>query len=167
MEEWKPKLGDVVTAIGPCYMNGDKRSPTLIVGKSYTVEEGSRGRLCVTSECDPHHYFTDEWHIHFKPAESTTNDAGEDTSLSVDETLEQRGDRYGKFEDGAELSQLLQQTIFMHKTQDYTPAMRESITMICHKLARIANGDPTYDDNWRDIAGYATLVVEILNGEGR
>ena len=96
---------------------------------------------------------------------SKTNDAGEPTSISVDDTLAQRGDRYGKFSDHAKLSQLLQQDIFMHKTQDYTPYMKESITMICHKLARIANGDPYYDDSWRDIAGYATLVVDYLNGK--
>ena len=41
----------------------------------------------------------------------------------------------------------------------------EAINMICHKLGRIANGDPTYDDSWRDIAGYAMLVVRYLNGE--
>ena len=35
--------------------------------------------------------------------------------------------------------------------------------MIFHKLARIANGDPTYIDSWTDIAGYAQLVVDDLN----
>lgn len=34
--------------------------------------------------------------------------------------------------------------------------------MIAHKLARIMNGDPNYIDNWTDIAGYAQLVVDIL-----
>jgi hypothetical protein len=97
--------------------------------------------------------------------ESKLNDAGESTSGSIDATLAQRGDRYGSFGDHAGLSQALQLQIFLHKEQDYTPAMREAITMICHKLARIANGDPYYDDSWRDIAGYAQLVVDILNGK--
>ena len=92
-----------------------------------------------------------------------SNDAGENTDISVKETLAERGTRYGEFESHAKLSQLLQQEIFMHKTQDYTPAMREAIQMICHKLARVANGDPFYDDSWRDIAGYAQLVVDELN----
>lgn len=30
--------------------------------------------------------------------------------------------------------------------------------MICNKIARAVNGDPQYFDNWRDIAGYATLA---------
>lgn len=34
--------------------------------------------------------------------------------------------------------------------------------MIAHKIARILNGDPDYDDSWVDIAGYATLVVKKL-----
>jgi hypothetical protein len=34
--------------------------------------------------------------------------------------------------------------------------------MIQHKIARILNGDPTYTDNWHDIAGYATLVEQHL-----
>ena len=34
--------------------------------------------------------------------------------------------------------------------------------MICHKLSRIANGDPFYADSWHDIAGYSQLVVNIL-----
>ena len=43
--------------------------------------------------------------------------------------------------------------------------MLESLTLICHKLARIANGDPFYDDSWKDIAGYSQLVVDILHGK--
>ena len=34
--------------------------------------------------------------------------------------------------------------------------------MILHKVARILNGDPDYVDSWADIAGYAQLVVNIL-----
>ena len=40
--------------------------------------------------------------------------------------------------------------------------MTEAITMIANKLGRVINGDPYYDDSWRDIAGYATLVVKEL-----
>jgi hypothetical protein len=37
--------------------------------------------------------------------------------------------------------------------------------MIMHKVARILNGDPNYADNWIDIAGYATLVADRLEGD--
>ena len=38
--------------------------------------------------------------------------------------------------------------------------------MICHKLGRIINGDPNYDDSWLDIAGYAQLIVNRLRKDG-
>jgi hypothetical protein len=40
----------------------------------------------------------------------------------------------------------------------------EALEMIANKIARILNGDPDYADSWTDIAGYATLVAERLNG---
>ena len=101
--------------------------------------------------------------------EINTNDVGESTSQTIDETLEQRGTRYGSFKSHAELSVTLRSVLFNHysKTAEkpLDPYMVEALTLICHKLARIANGDPWYDDNWRDIAGYSQLVVDILHGK--
>ena len=80
-------------------------------------------------------------------------------------TLEERGNRYGKFKDHAEVTQQLKRVIF-----GFNPAMRlesdqkESLEMIAHKLGRIINGDPDYADSWHDIAGYAQLVADRLNG---
>ena len=34
--------------------------------------------------------------------------------------------------------------------------------MIAHKMGRIVNGDPYYDDSWVDIVGYAQLVINEL-----
>lgn len=42
------------------------------------------------------------------------------------------------------------------------PAQREALELIAVKLARILVGDPNHVDHWRDIAGYATLVVQEL-----
>ena len=44
---------------------------------------------------------------------------------------------------------------------------QESLDMICHKIARIVNGDPDYADSWVDIAGYAKLVADRLQGVER
>ena len=41
---------------------------------------------------------------------------------------------------------------------------RESLEMVQHKVARILNGDPNYADSWVDIAGYAKLVADRLEG---
>ena len=91
-------------------------------------------------------------------------------TTDVNDTLAERGGRYGAFTGHAVISQTLQKAIHDHaetvgrgKIDD--PVLCEALAMICHKLGRIANGDPAYDDSWRDIAGYAMLVVKNLNGE--
>ena len=86
----------------------------------------------------------------------------------VTETLTERGNRYGKFKDHAELSQRLKNVMRFSEgwgLLDYD--MREALEMMQHKIARILNGDPTYADSWHDIAGYAKLVDDRLNGVER
>ena len=95
-----------------------------------------------------------------------TNDAGEQTT-SIDKVLETRGSRYGDFASNALLSQTLQQILLQHAHRsdnaNLEPYMVEALTYICQKLSRIASGDPFYDDNWVDISGYSTLVVNELH----
>ncbi len=89
-------------------------------------------------------------------------------TTNVDEVLDERGKRYGKFEDHARIAQDLKLVIREYggfeKTQ---PDQREALEMICHKIARIINGDPNYADSWVDIAGYAKLVADRLEGKAR
>ena len=85
---------------------------------------------------------------------------------TTEQLITERGIRYGKFKDGAEIMQELKDV--MRKVDGWhnlTPSQREALDMIQHKIGRILNGDPTYDDSWKDIAGYATLIVNELNGE--
>lgn len=85
---------------------------------------------------------------------------------ATEQLITERGSRYGKFKDGAEIMQELKDV--MRKVDGWhnlTPSQREALDMIQHKIGRILNGDPTYDDSWKDIAGYATLIVNELNGE--
>ena len=82
---------------------------------------------------------------------------------NVDSTLEARGSKYGTFEDNADTTQHLKEFFRTHDSwHQMKRHQRESLDMIAHKIARILNGDPNYDDSWIDIAGYATLVVKIL-----
>lgn len=39
------------------------------------------------------------------------------------------------------------------------PTQRQSLDMICDKLARIVAGDPDHRDHWDDVAGYALLCI--------
>jgi len=84
----------------------------------------------------------------------------------IDQVLAQRGKRYGDFMTHAEITQALKYEIrrgasFAQMEDD----MVEALDMIAHKIGRIVNGDPRYADSWVDIAGYAKLVADRLEGE--
>jgi hypothetical protein len=88
----------------------------------------------------------------------------------VDALLTERGSRYGNFLDHARITQRLKavahQFAQQHdKTFDVDQA--EALDMIFHKIGRILNGDPNYADSWIDIAGYAKLVADRLEGKVR
>lgn len=73
--------------------------------------------------------------------------------------LEERGKRYGKFETHAEIAQALKSVLSRYDRCNLADDQREALSMICHKIARIMNGDPNYADSWVDIAGYAQLIA--------
>ena len=88
--------------------------------------------------------------------------------MQINEVLKERGSRYGKFRDHAAISQALKDIMkFQPNWQRCSNDQKEALEMIQHKVARILNGDPNYDDSWRDIAGYATLIVERLNSNSK
>lgn len=94
------------------------------------------------------------------PLCSTQNNA-------LTDTLAERGNRYGTFKTHAEISQELKEVIrkaLDTRKKEIEPDQLEALEMIMHKIGRIVNGDPNYDDSWRDIAGYAMLVCDRLNG---
>ena len=92
--------------------------------------------------------------------------------MGINKTLEQRGERYGKFKDVAATTYALQEILRDAKNHEHmTDDQVIALDMICNKMARIVNGDPSYSDNWHDISGYAPLVEQELNitnrdGEG-
>lgn len=92
-------------------------------------------------------------------------------STTVREVLDERGKNYGSFQTFSNLSNALYTIILKHysdiQNQNGNPKampafMTEGLHMICHKLSRIANGDPNHIDSWVDIGGYAQLVADIL-----
>ena len=88
----------------------------------------------------------------------------------VDAVLDERGSRYGRFRDHAEITQILKTAILVHAREHdkiLADDQREALDMICHKIGRIVNGDPNYADSWIDIAGYAKLVADRLQGIAR
>lgn len=89
---------------------------------------------------------------------------------TTESILAARGAIYGEFSSHAEITQRLKDILRgtwpraagadpcpWEKLSDHH---KEALEMICHKIARILNGDPNYADNWDDIAGYAKLVAD-------
>ena len=88
----------------------------------------------------------------------------------VDATLDARAVEYGKFIEGAEVMQMLKRVVLNAlNNRDKTLAhdQAEAMDMIIHKIGRIINGNPDVVDHWLDIAGYAQLVADRLNGRIR
>jgi len=57
--------------------------------------------------------------------------------------------------------------IIRDRRPDLMPDQEEALSLICTKIARIVNGDPNHIDSWRDVAGYAQLVADRLEGKTR
>jgi hypothetical protein len=88
----------------------------------------------------------------------------------VDATLAERGGRYGLFTENSRVYAQLMQVIYTSPNMakgKLSPATLHALGNISTKLARLLTGDPDYYDNWRDIAGYATLMDAICRGEER
>lgn len=91
--------------------------------------------------------------------------------MSVEDTLAERGARYGDFTDHALIAQELQTVMYTAMTKDGSGApmpgwvrlsavQKQALTVIADKIARILSGDPDYKDNWHDIQGYAKLAED-------
>jgi hypothetical protein len=88
----------------------------------------------------------------------------------VDATLDARAVDYGKFIEGAEVMQMLKRVVqnaLSNRDKTLAHDQAESLDMIIHKIGRIINGNPDVVDHWLDIAGYAQLVADRLNGRIR
>lgn len=84
--------------------------------------------------------------------------------MSIEKTLAERGSRYGTFADHAVISQGIQDV--MRNTRNWNTLdydMKQALSTIADKIARILNGDPYYIDNWHDIIGYSKLIEDRLN----
>jgi hypothetical protein len=90
-----------------------------------------------------------------------------DAIPTITETLTERGNRYGPFTGHAKVTQEIKYAMKTHANErgiSLAPDQIEALEMIAHKIGRIVNGDPDYVDSWVDIAGYAQLVADRLQG---
>ena len=83
------------------------------------------------------------------------------------QTLDERGKRYGNYLHQTEISFGIKKEMHGEAFEKMEVDQQDALDMIAVKISRILNGDPDYSDNWHDIAGYATLVADRLDGNER
>ena len=86
---------------------------------------------------------------------------------SVNTLLQERALQYGTFVSLAKTAQEFKSVLYRElgsRNKRLADDQAEALDMIIHKIARVINGDANHVDSWADIAGYATLVAERLQG---
>lgn len=85
---------------------------------------------------------------------------------NIADTLQERGKRYGSFVGHSKVTQNIKKAMCLSPNWGTLNVDSvEALEMIAHKIGRILNGDPEYADSWHDIAGYAKLVEDRINGK--
>ena len=107
--------------------------------------------------------------VEIETEEVQVNPVPAPTQPSIQDTLNERGSRYGAFNSHAEITQAFKSVMAGGETNwaSLTASQKEALEMIAHKIGRILNGDPNYADSWVDIAGYAQLVVNELESKSK
>lgn len=113
------------------------------------------------------------WSRHTNPEELPFVDDEPSQSLNdqyaeietVRQTLSQRQEQYGSFEDVAMITEQMVDVMRKGYYENLAYNQKMALYMICSKMARIVNGNPNHKDSWHDIAGYATLIDNELVSE--
>jgi len=84
--------------------------------------------------------------------------------MSVAATLDERAKTHGNYADQARAAQFIKQLLrACPRWKDLSLPQMESLELIAMKLSRIVHGNPDEPDHWRDVAGYAELIVKELD----
>ena len=114
--------------------------------------------------------FAEEWEKQQEDSQEQEQTGIEMYEDEVDATLDARAVEYGKFIEGAEVMQMLKRVVQValnNRDKVLAHDQAEAMDMIIHKIGRIVNGNPDVVDHWLDIAGYAKLVADRLEGRVR
>lgn len=80
--------------------------------------------------------------------------------------LSERDSTHGSFIVNGRVSQSLKEVFRSEPGWEQLDIIhREAIDHICGKFGRIMAGQPTFDDHWDDIAGYAQLPKKFNHGK--
>ncbi len=96
------------------------------------------------------------------PERATSREMG----MAVADTLKQRHNIHGDYWEQSRISMLILRAMQLSANwKVLAPSKEEALILIAVKLGRILTGDPNAADHWHDIAGYAQLVENIINGK--
>jgi DNA-binding CsgD family transcriptional regulator len=88
----------------------------------------------------------------------------------VDKVLDARANQYGSFMQSADVTikikSIIHNAVARNDLHLY-PDQLLALDMIAVKISRILTGNPNHRDSWLDIAGYAKLVADRLEGKVR
>jgi transposase len=93
-----------------------------------------------------------------------------DKPEQLEKILDKRAEQYGTFMRNADIAIKLKQVIHNAMVREDTqlyPDQLQALDMIVTKFGRILTGNPSHLDSWIDIAGYAKLVSDRLQGNAR
>lgn len=91
-------------------------------------------------------------------------------ATDVNAVLDKREEQYGSFMQSADTAVKIKGAIHNALARNDThmfPDQMIALDMIALKISRIVNGNAAHIDSWVDIAGYAKLVADRLQGNVR
>jgi hypothetical protein len=95
---------------------------------------------------------------------------GAKNAQEIDAILGKRGEQYGSFMQSADtvvrIKSIMHNAVARNNVHLY-PDQLQALDMIATKISRIVHGNPNHLDSWIDIAGYATLVADRIQGKVR
>ncbi len=94
----------------------------------------------------------------------------EPEASGVGKVLDARAEQYGSFMQSSDtvirIKSIMHNAVARNEVHLY-PDQLQALDMIATKISRIVHGNPNHLDSWIDIAGYATLVADRLQGKVR
>jgi hypothetical protein len=81
--------------------------------------------------------------------------------MKTEDIIRERETTHGSYSEQSVTSQTLK-TVLLVPRKNLPLPIRESLEMICLKLARIVHGDYQHIDSWDDIAGYSMLAKKFI-----
>lgn len=87
----------------------------------------------------------------------------------LNEVLKERNDMYGPYGGQIDVRQslldIMEDVYHNRNGEPMPPLQRGYLWDIMNKLSRIA-WSPTHEDSWRDLAGYATIILKDIQERG-